>query len=177
MEPTIYEDIVDLDPDNDEPIEEESLMADIEDFKSPDAYDQYISASVMLPKYDGFVRAKLKGWKRDPDDNLLGARHSNPFLDTHVYEVKFQDGATNEYATNITVENLYSKTDPQGNEFMILKDIIIHRSTDKAVPLSGAYEGDHKIQKHNRTTAGWELMVEWADKTQPQTWIALKDLK
>ena len=131
----------------------------------------------MLPKGDWFSRVKVNIRKHNSYGNLLGARHSNPFLDTHVYEVKFQDGATNEYATNITVENLYSNTDPEGNKFMILKDIIIHRSTDKAVPLSGAYEGDHKIQKHNRTTAGWELMVEWADKTQPQTWIALKDLK
>ena len=160
MEPTIYEDIVDLDPDNDEPIEEESLMADIEDFKSPDAYDQYISASVMLPKYDGFVRAKLKGWKRDPDDNLLGARHSIPFLDTLFYEVEFQDSTTSDYSENLIKDHLYSQTDPNGNEFIILKNIIDHRSTDKAVPLSDAYEGDTKRKKHKKTTTGWELMVE-----------------
>ena len=60
---------------------------------------------------------------------------------------------------------------------MLLKDIIDHRFTDKTVPLSDAYEDGPKRHNYKKTTDGWQLMVKWADKTQTQTWIALKDLK
>ena len=53
-----------------------------------------------------------------------------------------------------------------------MKDILDHRSTEKAVKLEDAFEGEYK-----NTTAGWELLVEWGDKTQPQLWIPLEDLK
>ena len=90
-EPTIYEDLADPDPANTEPIEEEALMPDVEEFESTDAYDQYISALVLLPKDDGYARALVMCRKRDSDRNIIGSRHSNPLLDTRVYEVQFQD--------------------------------------------------------------------------------------
>ena len=81
-------------------------------------------------------------------------------LDTHVYEVEFQYVITNKYAVNLIAENLYSQTDPDGNEFMLLKDIIDHRSTNKAVPLSDDYEGDPNTHKYKKNTTSWELMAE-----------------
>ena len=83
----------------------------------------------------------------------------------------------NKYAANVIAENLYLHTDTDGNEFLLLKNILDHRSTDKDVKPEYAFEGDPKNRKYKKTTAGWELLVEWADKTQPQSWIPLKDLK
>ena len=152
-------------------------MLDIKNFESSDAYDKYILVLVMLPKDDGIDRANLKSQKCNPDGNILGSRRSNPFLDNRVYEVEFQDSTTNEHVANLNEESLYLQTNPKGNKFMLLKDTNNHRSTDKAVPLSDSYKGSTKIQKRKKTTTSWELMVEWADKIQPQTWISLKSLK
>ena len=74
----------------------------------------------MLPEDDLFAREKLNSRKRDSEGNLLVARHSNPLLDNHVYKVEFHDGTTNEYATNLIVDKLYSLTNPDGNEFMFI---------------------------------------------------------
>ena len=93
-------------------------MSDIEDFGSLDAYDQYISLSENLPKYDGFYRAKVKSRKCDSDGNLLGSHHYNNFLDNRVYEDGFRDIITNEYAANIIAEHFYSQKNSDGNNFL-----------------------------------------------------------
>ena len=52
----IYKNLADPDPENTEPIEEEALMPNVEEFKYMDAYDKYILELAILPKYDGFAR-------------------------------------------------------------------------------------------------------------------------
>ena len=107
----------------------------------------------MLPNDDGFDWDKVKSKNCDSDGNLLGACHSNLFLDNHVYELKFQDGTTNEYAANIIADKLFLHNGPNVNKFMLLKEIINHRSTDKAVYSSDDYEGDNKIKNHKKKKA------------------------
>ena len=87
------------------------------------------------------------------------------------------DGYISEYAANLIAENLYSQTDPDGNEFLLLNEILDHISTDKEVNIEYAFEGDPTKLRYKKITAGWELLVEWDDKTHPQSWIYLKDLK
>ena len=83
-DPMIYEDPSDPDPASAEPIEEEAIMPDVEDFEYADACYQYILASVILPKDYGFSRSLVTSWKRDLDGNNMESRHSNPLLDTCV---------------------------------------------------------------------------------------------
>ena len=78
---------------------------------------------------------------------------------------------------NLIDEKFYSQTYPDGNEFLLLKNILDHRSTDKDVKPEYAFEGDPKNRNYKNTTTGWKLLVEWDDKTQPQSYIPLKDLK
>ena len=132
-DPIIYEDISDPDLVNAEPIEEDALMPDVEDFESTDSCYQYISASVMLPKYGGFSRALFMRRKQDSDRNIIGYHHSNPFLDTCIYEFQFHYGYISKYAANLIAENLYSQIDPGGNDFLLLYDILDHKSTNNAV--------------------------------------------
>ena len=47
-------------------------MLDVEDFKFMDTYDQYILASVMIPKDDGFTRELFIIMKQDSDGNIIG---------------------------------------------------------------------------------------------------------
>ena len=48
-------------------------------------------------------------------------------LDTRVYEVQFQNVLISEYEANLIDKILYSQIDPDGNESIILKDILDHR--------------------------------------------------
>jgi hypothetical protein len=67
--------------------------------------DEYISASVLLPRGEDVVRAKVVGWTHGRDSNPLGVRHSNPILDTREYQVEFPDGSTETYTANVIAEN------------------------------------------------------------------------
>ena len=82
----IYQYLADPDPTNSEPIEEEALMTDVENFESTDAYDQCILVSVILPKDYGFSMVLVTRRKRNLDRNIIGSRHSNPLLDTRIYK-------------------------------------------------------------------------------------------
>ena len=86
-------------------------------------YDQYISTEVMVPKGDILVSAKVIGRKTDRDGNPIGVGHSNPLLDTRVYEVQFPDGHTEESAANTIAENIYSQVDEEGNQYLLMQEI------------------------------------------------------
>ena len=87
----------------------------------------------MLTKDDDFDRSLVTRQNRGLDRNIMGSRHSNTLLDTRVYEVQFQDASISEYAAKLIDEKLYPQKYPDGNEFLILKDILDQISTDKAV--------------------------------------------
>ena len=64
-ETVMYEELNDYDAENTEPIEEEALIPDGEDFESTNAFDQYILSSVMPLKDDSFARTLVTSWKQD----------------------------------------------------------------------------------------------------------------
>jgi hypothetical protein len=100
--------------DNLEPLEPESARKDADDY-TPESMDKYISASVLLPRGEDVVRAKVVGGMHGRDGNSLGMRHSNPILDTREYQVEFPDGSTAAYAANVIAENLYSQVEDEGS--------------------------------------------------------------
>jgi len=77
----------------------------------------------------------LIGRKCDSDGNPVGKRHTNPILDTHIYEVQFPDGHVEEFAVNVIVENLYSQVDDEGKQFLLLDETVKHRKDANAVTL------------------------------------------
>ena len=103
-----------------EPLEPESTKSDADDF-TPESMDEYISASVLLPRGEDVVRAKVVGRTHGRDGNPLGVRHSNPILDTQEYQVEFPDGSTATHTANVIAENLYSQVDEEGRHFAILQ--------------------------------------------------------
>ena len=50
--------------------------------------------------------------------------HSNLILDMRTYEVEFPDGQTTEYSANIIAENMYAQCDTEGNQYLLLKEIV-----------------------------------------------------
>ena len=56
----------------------------------PKANDNYVNASVMLPRGNSYAIGKVVGRKRDTDGNAVGRTNGNPILDTR--ELSFMMG-------------------------------------------------------------------------------------
>jgi hypothetical protein len=69
-----------------EPYEPEAEKPEVSEY-TPEMYDALIMAEVLLPKYDVLVPATVIGHKRDAAGNPIGTAHSNPILDSRVYQV------------------------------------------------------------------------------------------
>jgi len=151
-----------------EPMEPAACKPDI-DTVGEELYDTLISAEVMLPQNGILCLAKVTSRKRDEQGNLVGTAHHNPVLDTRVYEVTFPDGATNEYAANLIIENIYQQVDDEGRQHLLFHEITDHRSDHMALLFSPG--NVHKT----KTTKGWYLQILWKDGTT--SWEPLRDMK
>jgi hypothetical protein len=141
-----------------------------------DAYDEYLTAEVLLPNGGEITKATVIARKRDRDGNPVGKRHENPLLDTREYEVEFPDGSSDVFTANLIAENMFSQVDAEGNSFSVMSEIIDHRKNGHAVSKDdGFVEMPNGTRKPRRTTQGWDLLVQWKDGTSD--WTPLKDLK
>jgi len=86
-----------------DPVEPEAAMPEADDY-TPEAYDEYLTAEVLLPNMGNMTRAKVTGRKRNADGDPVGVRNTNPILDTREYEVEFPDGATDVFTANTIAE-------------------------------------------------------------------------
>jgi hypothetical protein len=174
MMPEIPDDIF-LPDQTDEPADADAVMPEADDY-TPEAFDEYLMAEVLLPNMGTIAKAKVTGRKRDVDGNPIGKRHSNPMLDTREYEVEFPDGATDVFTANIIAENLYAQVDDEGNSYSILSEIVDHKKDGSAVSKDDAFVTTKAgAQRRRRTTKGWKLLITWKDGSS--SWVPLKDIK
>jgi len=159
------------------PYDQDLEMPEDDEMPDTEAYDQYITARVLMPRGDAMEKGIVKCRKRDADGHLIGRSNTNPLLDTRVYEVQFPDGVANEYSANVIAENIFATVDDDGYETLLLGDIIDHRCDPSiAVPPAEAWVISHNGNRiPRRTSKGWELCVTWRDKST--SWVPLKDLK
>jgi hypothetical protein len=115
--------------DVDEPEEPEAAMPEADDY-TPEAYDKWLEAEVLLPKGDCYATGKVVKRKRDDDGLPIGKAHNNPILDTRIYEVEFQDGHVEEYAANVIAECLFSQVDEEGRQYLLLSEIVDYRKDE-----------------------------------------------
>ena len=165
--------------------EDESVMDTGEDTTSsdegtddhtPESYDEYLTAQVLLPQGGEAKKATVVGRKRDQDGRPIGKRHANPLLDTRLYDVEFPDGSTEAIAANLIAENMLSQVDDEGRSYSVLSEIVDHRTNGHALSKDDGFVVDRQGKRHPRTTTrGWELQVEWRDGSS--TWVPLSELK
>ena len=150
-------------------------VPDIDDV-DPDTHDRYVGAEVELSIGDKVMSGKVRNRKREVDGTLKGTAHSNPILDTRTYDVEFPDGQVAEYSANVIAENMYAQCDIEGNQYLLLDEIIDWRKDDTAVKIEDKYVTSHNGNRHYRkTTKGWELCGLWKDGST--SWARLADLK
>ncbi len=66
----------------------------------------------------------------------VGRANDNPILDTRSYIVDFDDGDQTELTANKIAESLYLQCDPDGNQYVLLEEIVDHQCLPTAVKLS-----------------------------------------
>ena len=140
-----------------------------------EAFDRYLTARVLIPRGDALEQGIVKQRKRDNDGNLIGRSHSNPLLDTSIYDVEFTDGSIESFSANIIAESIFSHVDEEGNPFVLLDEIIDHRADATAIQQQNGYVTFRGRRCPKRTTRGWFLCVQWKDGST--SWETLKDLK
>jgi hypothetical protein len=117
------------------------------------------------------------GRKRNRKKGLfIGRAHRNPMLDLRVFTVEFPDGDQQDIRYNIIAEYLFSQVDEEGNQYRLFKEIVGHRKNARAIDKADQYRPGHNgKQSKKKTTAGWDLEVEWVDGLT--SWLPLKELK
>jgi hypothetical protein len=144
----------------------------MDDF-TPESYDEYLTAQVMLPVGGELSKGQVIKHRRDHNGRPIGLRHANPLLDAREYEVQFMDGSTQSYLANTIAENLYSQVDADGRQFAVMDEITDHEYdpmalTEEEVALIAT-------GKKHQTTKGWKLVVAWKDGTTSR--VPLHEMK
>jgi hypothetical protein len=112
-----------------EPYKQDVVMLEADDY-TPEAYDQYLIAKILLPNMGNATKGNVTACKRDADGNPIGQHHSNLILDTREYKVEFMDGATATFMANTIAKNTYSQVDTEGRSYLLLSE---HYTDGKAV--------------------------------------------
>ncbi|KAL7523565.1 hypothetical protein ACHAXR_000992, partial [Thalassiosira sp. AJA248-18] len=162
-----------------EPIDGEEGTPDAPDEElepTPEVGDNYVGVDIMLPRGSTMARGRVIGRKHDADGNVIGRANDNAVLDTREYRVEFADGEVTELTANVIAENMYAQCDQDGNQYVLLDDIVDFRKNGDAISLADQKTTDPRGRSYlRRTTVGWQLCCEWKDGST--SWEKLSDLK
>ena len=104
----------------------------------------------------------------------ISTYHSNPILDTRIFNLEYLDGRIEAFTTNKIAESLYSNVDDKGFTTGLLDEIVDHEKSDEAVKKEDGY-----VNNNNKTpvvtTKGWRIKVKWCDGSFD--WLPLQQVK
>ena len=70
--------------------------------------DHYIGAEIVLPRGDEMARGHLVVWSCNAKGNIMSRAHTNPILDTRMYQVEFAGDKDTELTTSVIAESIYA---------------------------------------------------------------------
>ena len=75
--------------------------------------------------------------------------------------MEFDDNDQTELTTNLIAELMYAQCDPDGNQYLLLADIVDHRSMDNSIKLANqkVVRADGRTYLR-RSTIGWQLCCQ-----------------
>ena len=141
----------------------------------PEAGDNYVNASLMLPRGNSLAHRTVIGGKRDARSNPIGNANTNPIMDSRVYRVEFDDGEVCELTTNVIAESMYTSCDADGNKYILFDSFVDYKSILKAVTKENQRIVHNGRNSLCQSTVGWHLCVQWKDGST--SWQSLRDLK
>ena len=99
------------------------------------------------------TRGTVKKRAVGPDGQQRGRYDDNPYLNSIVYEVEFDDGTVKEYAANIIAENMLMDVDDEGYSTTMIEAIVNFQKDEAvAIPMSEKYVYSQSGQKRKRVT-------------------------
>lgn len=145
------------------------------DHDSP--FDQFIGVEIQFDSGDGSTkRGKVKKRKHDEHGNPLGIYNTNIFHNHAEYVVDMLDGTEETFLANQIAENMFSQMDSEGNQFLLLDELIDHKSDKSAIRVEdGFYTTKSGTKIPKKTTRGWKILARFKDSSME--WVPLKDLK
>ena len=105
--------------DDDEAIRPEPEIEDTVDAtgrllnQSP-AYNRMLNAEVQMQLDDVALGGRVKRRALGPDDQMTGKYDTNPYHNSILYEVEFDDGQVCDYSANVIAESMLAQVDSDG---------------------------------------------------------------
>ena len=124
--------------------------------------DTYVNMEVALPHGtdNELVYATVKHRAVDDQGNQIGKYHSNPLLDSRLYEVEYVNGSTEALTANIIADSIMSQVDEEGHKQLLLKDIIDHRVDGTAMKHEDSLYVSGDTKRRKGITRGWQICVK-----------------
>ncbi len=122
------------------------------------------------------VKGRVTVRKCDWDGNPIGHANDNPIFDTRSYIVDFDDGDQTELTVNMIAESLYLQCDLNGNQCVLLEEIVNHWRLPKSMKLSDQKNVHANGKTYQKcSTIGWQFCCQWKDSST--SWENFADLK
>ena len=86
--------------------------------------DNYINMEVRLPSGEKELYGQVVGLCLDKDGRMIKVPHNNPYMNSVLYEVKFENGVSQAYGANIIAENMFSTANNEGYHKDALHSIV-----------------------------------------------------
>ena len=146
--------------------------------------DTYINMEVRLPQGECELYGKVVGLCLDKDGKMIGDPNSNPFMNTVLYQVQFEDGTSQAYGANILADNMWRSVDDEGYHEDSLHSIIDVKFEENAIK-NGFFHDRSGKRRMMKTTRGVNLLVainagkdpKGGDRITKEWWISLKEMK
>ncbi len=86
--------------------------------------DNYINMEVRLPSGEKELYGQVIGLCLDKDGRMIGIPHKNPFMNSVLYEIKFEDGSSQAYGANVIADNMWRMANDEGYQEDALHSIV-----------------------------------------------------
>ena len=129
----------------------------------PEVGDHCIGAKILLPRMDEMARGHVVVQSHDASENIMGRPHTNPILNTGMYQVEFAGGKVTELTAIVIAESMYAQCDADGNKYLLLDVLVDYHKKNKAIFITDQQTSIQGRPVTHKTTAGWQTCCQWKD--------------
>lgn len=125
-------------------------------FTSEIVDDTYLKMEIALPRNEpGREFARVTKRLRDTEGCPIGTAHSNPILDTRMYEIEYSDGHKASMAANAIALNMFVQVEEEGNRHVLFHEITDYRTSGKEIKQQDAFIVNNNGTKRRKGDYHW----------------------